>query len=239
MPNVIKHAAFVQRLVFYGLVWALPLVPIKAFGQTPPPAPKTLVEVRTEQGTMVIALYNETPEHRDNFLKLVREGAYNGLLFHRVIKGFMVQGGDPDSRHALPGVSLGTGGPDYTLPAEIVSGLVHTRGALAAARLGDGANPEKRSNGMQFYVVDGRTYTAEELERVAQRNARLGEPVTYTEANKAAYARDGGTPQLDGAYTVFGQVVNGEAVIDAIAAAARDGQDRPMEDIRMFMRILE
>lgn len=239
MPNVIKHAAFMQRPIFSGLVWALLLVPCAAFGQTPKPASRPLVEVRTELGTMVIALYNETPEHRDNFLKLVREGAYDGLLFHRVIKGFMVQGGDPDSRTTGRGTSLGMGGPDYTLPAEIVPGLVHTRGALAAARLGDGVNPEKRSNGMQFYIVDGRTYTAEELERVAQRNARLGEPVVYTEADKISYARDGGAPQLDGAYTVFGQVVDGEAVIDAIAAVACDGGDRPMKDIRMFMRILE
>lgn len=239
MPNVIKPVALVQRLVFYGLVWALSLVPGSAFGQSPNTSSRTLVEVRTELGTMVIALYNETPEHRDNFLKLVREGAYNGLLFHRVMKGFMIQGGDPDSRDAKPGEALGSGGPDYTLPAEIVPGLVHIRGALAATRLGDGVNPEKRSNGMQFYIVDGRTYSAEELDRVAQRSARLGEPVTYTEANKLAYARDGGTPQLDGAYTVFGQVVDGEAVIDAIAAAACDGQDRPREDIRMFMRIVE
>src|SRR5690606_29928788 len=113
--------------VFYGLVWALSLVPGSAFGQSPNTSSRTLVEVRTELGTMVIALYNETPEHRDNFLKLVREGAYNGLLFHRVMKGFMIQGGDPDSRDAKPGEALGSGGPDYTLPAEIVPGLVHIR----------------------------------------------------------------------------------------------------------------
>jgi cyclophilin family peptidyl-prolyl cis-trans isomerase len=239
MPNVIKPVAFVQRMVFYSLVWTLSLVSCSAFGQTPNSSSRTLVEVRTELGTMVIALYNETPEHRDNFLKLVREGAYNGLLFHQVIKGFIIQGGDPDSRDAKPGEALGMGGADHTLPAEIVPGLVHTRGALAAVRSGVGVNPEKRSNAMQFYIVDGRTYTAEELDRVAQRSARLGEPVTYTQENKLAYARDGGAPQLDGAYTVFGQVVDGEAVIDAIVAVACDGRDRPMEDIRMFMRIVE
>lgn len=143
-------------------------------------------------GRMVVALYNETPEHRDNFLKLVQEGFYDSLLFHRVIPGFMVQGGDPESRSAAPGQMLGNGGPGYTVPAEIVPGLVHTKGALAAARQGDQVNPEKRSSGSQFYLVQGKPFQPNELDMVAQRASRYGTPVTYSEEQKETYATEGG-----------------------------------------------
>ncbi|MBK8500153.1 MAG: peptidylprolyl isomerase [Flavobacteriales bacterium] len=203
-------------------------------------APKQpLVEIRTELGTMVVALYNETPQHRDNFLKLVREHAYDSLLFHRVISGFMVQGGDPDSKHASTGAALGQGGPGYTIPAEIVPGLIHKKGALAAARQADQVNPERRSSGSQFYIVQGKPYSATELDQIAQRSARYSTPIVYTEAQKGAYTKAGGAPHLDGAYTVFGEVVEGLPVIDALAAQACDGRDRPVKDIRMFMRVLE
>ena len=151
----------------------------------------------------------------------------------------MVQGGDPDSRTAAPGQMLGSGGPGHTLPAEIVPGLVHTKGALAAARQGDQVNPEKRSSGSQFYLVQGKPFQPNELDMVAQRAARQGTPVTYSEEQKEAYATGGGAPHLDGAYTVFGQVVEGLEVIDRIAAVQRDGRDRPVSDVRMFMRVLE
>ena len=198
-----------------------------------------MVEVRTDMGRMVVALYNETPEHRDNFLKLVQEGFYDSLLFHRVIPGFMVQGGDPESRSAAPGQMLGNGGPGYTVPAEIVPGLVHTKGALAAARQGDQVNPEKRSSGSQFYLVQGKPFQPNELDMVAQRASRHGTPVTYSEEQKETYATEGGAPHLDGSYTVFGEVVEGLDVIDRIAAVQRDGRDRPVSDVRMFMRVLE
>lgn len=197
------------------------------------------MEVRTDMGRMVVALYNETPEHRDNFLKLVQEGFYDSLLFHRVIPGFMVQGGDPESRSAAPGQMLGNGGPGYTVPAEIVPGLVHTKGALAAARQGDQVNPEKRSSGSQFYLVQGKPFQPNELDMVAQRASRYGTPVTYSEEQKETYATEGGAPHLDGSYTVFGEVVEGLDVIDRIAAVQRDGRDRPVSDVRMFMRVLE
>lgn len=190
-------------------------------------------------GRMVVALYNETPEHRDNFLKLVQEGFYDSLLFHRVIPGFMVQGGDPESRSAAPGQMLGNGGPGYTVPAEIVPGLVHTKGALAAARQGDQVNPEKRSSGSQFYLVQGKPFQPNELDMVAQRASRHGTPVTYSEEQKETYATEGGAPHLDGSYTVFGEVIEGLDVIDRIAAVQRDGRDRPVSDVRMFMRVLE
>ena len=200
---------------------------------------RRLVEVRTDMGRMVVALYNETPEHRDNFLKLVQEGFYDSLLFHRVIPGFMVQGGDPESRSAAPGQMLGNGGPGYTVPAEIVPGLVHTKGALAAARQGDQVNPEKRSSGSQFYLVQGKPFQPNELDMVAQRASRHGTPVTYSEEQKETYATEGGAPHLDGSYTVFGEVIEGLDVIDRIAAVQRDGRDRPVSDVRMFMRVLE
>ncbi|MBK9176316.1 MAG: peptidylprolyl isomerase [Flavobacteriales bacterium] len=220
---------------FLALVLSLPLTQAQ-----PPAAPlRPLVEVQTERGTFILALFNETPTHRDNFLKLVREQAYDSLLFHRVIPGFMVQGGDPDSKRALPGEALGQGEPGYTLPTEIVAGAVHTRGALAAARQSDQVNPERRSSGSQFYIVQGKTFQADELAQVAERGARMGTPISYTAEQVAEYAQSGGAPHLDGAYTVFGEVVEGMEVIDAISQESCDGRDRPIKDIRMFMRVME
>lgn len=209
----------------------------RAQGVVAPTQP--LVEIRTDLGTMVVTLYNGTPRHRDNFLELVRKHAYDSLLFHRVIAGFMVQGGDPESRHAAAGAALGQGGPGYTVPAEIVPGLVHKKGALAAARQADQVNPERSSSGSQFYIVQGKTFQPAELDQLAQRSARYGTPVTYTEAQKEDYATQGGAPHLDGAYTVFGEVVEGLDVLDAIAAQPCDGRDRPLKDVRMFMRVRE
>lgn len=238
MPNVTMRPDRMQRMALVALLCTLSFVPQTHAQQGAAPV-QPLVEIRTELGTLVIALYNETPQHRDNFLKLVREHAYDSLLFHRVIPGFMVQGGDPDSKRAAVGTALGQGGPGYTVPAEIVPGLVHKKGALAAAPQADQANPERRSSGSQFYVVQGKPFTSPELDQVAERSARYGTPVTYTQAQKDAYAKTGGAPHLDGAYTVFGEVVEGLEVIDAIAAQPCDGRDRPLKDIRMFMRILE
>lgn len=187
-------------------------------------------------GNMIVALYNETPLHRDNFLKLARAGAYDSLLFHRVITGFMAQAGDPESKHAAPGTPLGQGGPGYTIPQEIDPRFIHKRGALAAARSPDEVNPERRSNGSQFYLVQGRMHNREELERTVQRNARYGTPVSYTNEQRGVYAEQGGAPHLDGAYTVFGEVVEGLEVLDAICNTLCDGQDRPLKDIRIFVR---
>jgi peptidyl-prolyl cis-trans isomerase B (cyclophilin B) len=196
-----------------------------------------LVEIRTDLGTMVVALYNETPQHRDNFLKLVTDGAYDSLLIHRIVPTLMVQGGDPDSRLAGPDTPLGNGGPGYTLPAEIVPGLIHKKGALAAVRLGEDVDPEKRSNGSQFYIVHGKPFQPNELSLLAQRSARMGTPVTYTEEQQRIYATEGGAPHLDGAYTIFGEVVEGLEVLDALAKLSCDGNDRPMQDVRMFIRL--
>ncbi|MBK9419122.1 MAG: peptidylprolyl isomerase [Flavobacteriales bacterium] len=199
---------------------------------------RPLVEIRTTFGTMVVALYNETPQHRDNFLELVRNGAYDSLLFHRVVPSLMIQGGDPDSRRAGLDATLGTGDPGYSLPAEIVPGLFHKKGALAAAPLSEQAGTEGRTHGSQFYIVHGKTFQPQELDLLAKRNARLGTPVNYTADQRETYAKEGGAPHLDGGYTVFGEVVEGLEVIDALAALPCDTRDRPLKEVRIFMRVL-
>ncbi len=214
------------------------LMPLALCAQDHKDLKRPRVEVRTTLGTMVVELYNETPQHRDNFLKLAGQHFYDSLIFHRVIPGFMVQGGDPDSKRAAAGMPLGMGGPGYTVPAEILPGLYHTKGALAAARQGDQVNPTKASSGSQFYIVQGRTYQPQEMDMIARRNASMGTPVTYDDAAKARYANVGGAPHLDGAYTVFGEVVEGLDVMDKIAAVQRDARDRPAEDIRMWIKVL-
>lgn len=188
----------------------------------------TYAEIETDYGTMKVKLYNTTPQHRDNFIKLANEGFYDDLLFHRVISGFMIQGGDPDSKDAPPEKRLGSGGPGYQVPAEI--GALHIKGALAAARNG---NPEKKSSGSQFYVVQGRPVADAQFSALEQQKG-----VTYSEAQKELYRTLGGTPQLDNDYTVFGEVVEGMDVIDKVAAVPTQPGDRPVEDVKMKVRIV-
>lgn len=195
-------------------------------------APKNcLVELSTPMGSMVIELYNNTPLHRDNFIKLVEEGYYDGLLFHRVISGFMVQGGDPRSKNAKPNDPLGSGGPGYQVDAEIKN--FHIKGALAAARTGDSVNPKKKSSGSQFYIVQGQKQTDSSLI-----NMELSKGISYTTEIKKAYVQNGGTPQLDNEYTVFGQVIKGMDVIDKIAATKTKRGDRPVEDVKMTLKVI-
>lgn len=233
-------------------------------------------------GDIVVRLYDETPLHRDNFLKLVKEGYYDGTLFHRVIKGFMVQGGDPDSKGAPAGKMLGVGGPGYTIEAEIKDFLFHKRGALAAARQGDQVNPERRSSGSQFYIVWGEVYNEGQLRQFSkqlrmqriqnafnslaaehrseimqmrkERNrARLQElqDRLVAEAEKSVgsaglsdeqvriYSTVGGTPHLDGQYTVFGEVEEGLDVVEMIQSTATGRGDRPVDDIEMRISVIE
>ena len=238
------------------------------------------VKMTTSLGDVEILLYDDTPRHRDNFVKLVKEGYYNGTLFHRVISQFMIQAGDPDSKNARPGQRLGSGGPDYTIEAEInFPRHFHKRGALAAARQGDQVNPEKRSSGSQFYVVTGRKYLPAQLEGmkqqlhnqqlqatfnglaashmdevrslqaagdtaalnalrdslIAQTEAIVAEnPLTITPEMEQAYTTVGGAPHLDGAYTVFGEVLSGMDVIEKIEKAETDASDRPLEDVKII-----
>ncbi|HKL92854.1 MAG TPA: peptidylprolyl isomerase [Bacteroidales bacterium] len=246
-----------------------------------------IVVLESNVGTIKIKLYDETPQHRDNFIKLVKEGFYNDLLFHRVIKNFMVQGGDPDSKEAAAGKALGSGGPGYQVPAEIVyPQLFHKRGALSAARTADQVNPEKASSGSQFYIVWGEVYNEgqlkqmeqqkkqqamqsyfnglaatrrEEIQRLYQANDQaaldalqkelVGQTEdafkqdpnkgAFTEAQMDAYTTVGGTPHLDGEYTVFGEVIEGLDVVEKIQNAATGANDRPKTDIRMKMYLAE
>ena len=192
---------------------------------------QTKVRIETPYGDMVVKLYDETPKHRDNFIKLVQEGFYNDLLFHRVIASFMIQGGDPESKNAPANKMLGAGDVGYTIPAEFVQGLYHKKGALSAARQGDAVNPAKASSGCQFYVVQGQVYTPEMLAKFESYGYK------FTDEQKKLYSTVGGTPHLDGDYTVFGEVIEGLDVIDKIAAVQTNPSDRPLEDVRMKMRI--
>ena len=190
------------------------------------------VEIKTNKGTCLIKLYNETPLHRDNFVKLAKEGYFDSLLFHRVINKFMIQGGDPDSRHAKPGVLLGDGGPDYTIPAEIKDGLFHKKGTIGAAR---DDRPDKASSGSQFYLVQGKKFSnagLDSLESLRMKGKK------FSPEQRAAYTTIGGTPHLDWNYTVFGEIIKGLEMVDAIAKVETDGNDRPLVDEPMTVRVL-
>jgi len=185
-----------------------------------------IVIMHTNYGDITLKLYNDTPQHRDNFLKLVEECFYDSTLFHRVIAGFMIQSGDPDSKDAAPKKQLGAGGPGYTVPAEFRKDLIHKKGALAAARQGDQVNPQKRSSGSQFYIVVGRSWTADEMIMVQE---RIG--FKYTNEQREIYTTLGGYPFLDREYTVYGEVIAGLDVVDAISVADTNPADRPLQDI--------
>lgn len=198
------------------------------------------VVLETSMGNVRIVLHNETPLHRDNFLKLVREGYYDGNLFHRVISSFMIQTGDSTSRHAQPGAPAGDYSPDYTLPVEIrYPALYHHRGAVAAARESDDVNPEHRSSASQFYIVYGRRFNEDMLDQVQARldKATKGK-VTIPPALREAYYKKGGTPHLDGQYTVFGEVVEGMDVVQAIQNVETDAHDRPLQDVRILRAVV-
>ena len=187
------------------------------------------VSINDQIGNIVIALYNETPKHRDNFIKLVNEKFYDGILFHRVIKSFMIQCGDPDSKTARPNQQLGSGDVGYTIPAEFNNALFHKRGAVSAARLGDGQNPQKASSGCQFYIVDGRTFSAQDMQMLFQRTGFVWTPEQIT-----TYQAIGGAPHLDGSYTVFGEVITGMEFVDKIASQPTNPGDRPKQDIKII-----
>ncbi|MBR5100959.1 MAG: peptidylprolyl isomerase [Bacteroidales bacterium] len=212
------------------------LIAEKKYILTPADRTKNVV-LETTAGTIVLKLYDKTPLHRDNFLALVKEGAYDSLLFHRVIQDFMIQGGDPDSKLAEAGVLLGEGDRNYTVPAEfrLDEGIFHRRGVLAAAREGDDVNPEQRSSAMQFYIVWGKIFDEEGLDRIQERlDNRTGGRVQLTPEMRDVYKTVGGTPHLDGQYTVFGEVVSGLDVVDAIQHVATDENDRPLENVRIL-----
>ena len=194
------------------------------------------VKLTTDSGVIILRLYNKTPLHRDNFIKLVKQHYFDSVLFHRVIQNFMIQGGDPVSKKAKGGILLGNGGPKYTIPAEFDTSLFHKKGVLAAAREGDNINPAKASSGSQFYIVQGKKFTDKGLDSVEKfrlKGRKL--PLSHREIYKTL----GGAPHLDMNYTVFGEVLSGLEVVDKIAATPRDSNNRPLRDIRMQMKLIK
>ena len=189
------------------------------------------VLLQTTYGDIVVRLSDSTPLHRDNFLKLVKTGYYDSVLFHRVIQNFMIQSGDPESKRAMAGQALGNGGPDYTIPAEFRKTLFHKKGMIAAARTGDNINPTKASSGSQFYIVQGKTFTDAGLDSVE--TFRLGGR-KIPQKQREVYKTIGGTPHLDQNYTIFGEVIKGLEVVDKIAAVQTskgNDRDRPLQDV--------
>jgi peptidylprolyl isomerase len=247
----------------------------------PQEAKEAIVLIETSLGNIKVKLYNETPLHRDNFIKLVNQNFYDSIIFHRVIKNFMIQGGDPTTKKPIEGVVYGEADTGYNIDAEFVDGIYHKKGALAAAREGDQVNPKKNSSGSQFYIVQGKTFTPEQLNELANnKNIKLRDGITNeilkNEANKRifnglnpdlqllaqelkdsidrvfetkkqysfsknevdVYTTIGGTPHLDGDYTVFGEVIEGLEVVDKIAASETNNSDRPLVNIVMKMKLL-
>ncbi len=276
-----QHQPHKMRTFLLGVL--LIFVTLTFFAFTPPATPEQKVEVTTKYGKFVVKLYNQTPLHRDNFIKLVKEGFYDSLLFHRVIPDFIIQGGDPTSKHAQAGTILGQGYNGYRIPAEINPRLYHKRGALAAAR---DDNPGKASSGCQFYIVEGRTFTRDEISNLLNTTnynlksqlfasimvsdsikARLDDftlrgdkqgmhaymlgmqtvvdslfapmEITFSNQQILDYMNIGGAPHLDMNYTVFGEVVSGMNIIDSIMLVKRDANDRPVEDLRIKMRLVK
>ena len=203
------------------------------------------MKIETSEGDITLKLYNETPLHRDNFIRLVKSKFYDGVLFHRIIDQFMIQGGDPNSKDAMPGKMLGDGDVGYTIPAEFrTPQLYHKRGVLAAAREGDDENPEKASSGCQFYIVVGKQFTNEQLDEMEVSQIKKyghanDSTYKFSEQARTDYTTIGGTPHLDGNYTVFGEILTGMDVVDRIAQARTNRVDRPIEDIRIHkMRLI-
>ncbi|OAV72681.1 putative peptidyl-prolyl cis-trans isomerase [Bacteroidales bacterium Barb6] len=190
---------------------------------------ETLVLIDTDMGKIKVRLFNETPLHRDNFIKNVNDRLYDGLLFHRVIRQFMIQGGDTESKNALPEVHLGEGDLGYTVPAEFVfPRYFHKRGMLCAARTGDDENPEKASSASQFYIVTGKHFTGMDLDKIEKNEGK-----SFTPEQRKAYMEEGGTPHLDGNYTIFGEVVSGMKAVDKIQFSPVGNEDRPLKNIKI------
>ncbi|MDY0344284.1 MAG: peptidylprolyl isomerase [Lentimicrobium sp.] len=271
------------------LFLVLTFFPLLLLSQTMEKQTDSLICISTPQGNITVRLYNDTPDHQHNFIKLVKSGFYDSTLFHRVIDGFMIQGGDPDSKNAVAGMELGNGGPGYDISAEITPVHFHHRGALAAAREADNINPQRLSSGSQFYIVQGKVQTETDLEKVEKENESFAKQqifiglmknpenlslknrffspdakkdtagfnhlldtlnlmigqkysqnpaFTFTGEQRQVYTTVGGTPHLDGKYTIFGEVVDGMSVVDAIAGEETDENDRPYTDIPMIITLI-
>lgn len=200
-----------------------------------------VIQIETQLGNMVVWLYDETPKHKANFLKLAANGDYNNTCFHRVIRDFMIQGGDPNSKDTTNRKNWGQGGPGYTVPAEFNKTLIHKKGALAGARMPDNVNPNRESSGSQFYIVEGRTFSDEELTQMETyiQNATKDPLFHYTPEQKEMYKTLGGTPHLDLQYTVFGEVISGLEFVDPISILPTVPPDRPKTDFSMQVKVVK
>ncbi|MEP7106577.1 MAG: peptidylprolyl isomerase [Ferruginibacter sp.] len=236
--TVLFSTAVLQAQVKKNVIKKTTVAPIKpkarekvAVIKPPVKAAGVRVKITTDLGEIVVRLSDKTPRHRDNFIKLVNEHFYDSLIFHRVMAGFMIQGGDPESKNSPPDIMLGRGDVGYTIPPEFDSTLYHKKGALAAARTN---NPEKASSGCQFYIVQGRKYVDEELNLIGMQNG-----IYFSPAKRMTYKMLGGTPVLDMNYTVFGEVETGIDVVDQIAQVQKNNFDRPVKDIHMRMEVIK
>jgi cyclophilin family peptidyl-prolyl cis-trans isomerase len=236
-----KLVLFLSFLISYSNLFAQKIIPskkptakpiTKTIKTTSPKLPGTRLKITTDSGVIIVRLYDSTPLHRDNYIALAKSKFFDSLLFHRVINGFMIQGGDPQSKNAPAGAMLGAGGGDLArIPAEFKTSLIHKKGALSAARDG---NPEKASSACQFYLVQGKMYSDEELNMI---EAQIGKK--YTLKQREIYKKIGGTPFLDNNYTVFGEIEKGLNVVDKIASVAVDGNNRPNQDVRMKIEVMK
>lgn len=214
----------------FAAAFVLTLITFYTFAKIPK---NQYVRIKTSYGECIIRLYNETPKHRDNFIKLTKQGFYNGTLFHRVIQDFMIQGGDPGSKKAKAGEALGEGDVGYTVEAEIRDSLFHKKGVLAAAR---DDNPKKASSGCQFYLVEGKRFTDEQLDKLEETRLK-GRKIPPLQ--REWYKSVGGVPHLDQNYTVYGEIVSGLEMVDRIAAVKKDDKNRPLQDVPMTVSLLK
>ena len=227
-----------QKLILNALL--VLTLPVAAIAQkaTKTSAPSPDVIIHTSVGDIAVKLFDETPKHKENFLKLASEHFYDSTTFHRVIKDFMIQGGDPFSKDPAKKNLAGTGGTGYTIPAEILPQFFHQKGMLAAARMGDAVNPKRESSGCQFYIVQGKKFTKEELDNAENRiKGQLGGDFKFSEAARKGYMEVGGSPWLDQQYTIFGEVVGGLDVMEKIGTTPVAPGDRPLQDITMTMEV--
>ena len=219
----------IRTWILLGFILMFPFLGLNS--QTP----GKMILIKTTMGDIKITLYEETPLHAENFVKLVEEGFYNDQFFHRVINNFMIQAGDPNTKTAQPGEKAGTGGPGYTIPAEFNAQLYHKKGAIAAARQGDNVNPQRSSSGSQFYIVQGSVLSEAQLKQLEAQNMHI----PFSAEQIKTYSTLGGTPHLDYGYTVFGEVVEGLDVVEKIGAVQTDSLDRPVVDIKFTMKIID
>ncbi len=230
-----RNSGFMHKKLFLVLLFLLPVLAVSSKSKKDR---RSVVRIETTMGNIRVALLDDAPVHRDNFLKLAESGHYDGTLFHRVINQFMIQGGDPDSKTAQPGQLLGDGDVPYTLAPEILlPDWYHVRGALAAARESDDVNPERRSSGSQFYIVTGKKFGPASLKKM---RASLEEDgVEMTSQMFDDYQQYGGAPHLDGAYTVFGEVIEGMDVAEKIQVVPTDKNDRPIDNVVVLKMVVE